>query len=105
MDEAFIWKDVNVYPNPVRASNQTEFRIEGNLEITDMRVNVFDVKGSLIKRIDGVSDRIDSRIWRTWWNQQTAYGLAVSAGIYVCQISVEAKGETYTILRKLAVMR
>lgn len=105
LDEAFVWKDVNVYPNPVRVSNQTEFRVEGNLVITDMRVNVFDVKGSLIKRIDGVSDRIDSRIWRTWWNQQTAYGLAVSAGIYVCQISVEVKRETYTILRKLAVVR
>lgn len=105
LDEAFIWKDVNIYPNPVRVSNQTEFRVEGNLEITDMRVNVFDVKGSLIKRIDGVSDRIHSHIWRTWWNQQTAYGLAVSAGIYICQISVVAKGETYTILRKLAVMR
>ena len=105
LDEAFVWKDVNIYPNPVRVSNQTEFRIEGNLEITDMRVNVFDVKGSLIKRIDGVSDRIHSRIWRTWWNQQTAYGLAVSAGIYVCQITVEVKGETHTILRKLAVMR
>lgn len=105
LDETFVWKDVNIYPNPVRVSNQTEFRIEGNLEITDMRVNVFDVKGSLIKRIDGVSDRIDSRIWRTWWNQQTAYGLAVSAGIYVCQITVEVKGETHTILRKLAVMR
>ncbi len=105
LDEAFLWRDVSVSPNPVRFNNQTVFRVEGNLEITEMRVNIFDSRGSLIKRIDGIEDRLDRKIWRTWWNQQTAYGLAVSPGIYICQISVKSKGETYTILKKLAVMR
>ena len=105
LDEAFLWRDVSVSPNPVRFNNQTVFRVEGNLEITEMKVNIFDSRGSLIKRIDGIEDRLDRRIWRTWWNQQTAYGLAVSAGIYICQISIKSKGETFTILKKLAVMR
>lgn len=105
LEEAFVWKDVLVSPNPVRGNNPTEFRVEGNLEITNMKVNVYDVRGNIIKRIDGVGDRLNKQIWRTWWNQQTSYGLAVSAGIYICQISVVAKGETYTIVKKLAVIR
>ncbi|MDE0485260.1 MAG: M28 family peptidase [Candidatus Poribacteria bacterium] len=105
LEEGFIWKDVIVSPNPVRFNNQTEFRVEGNLEITEMKVNIYDVRGSLIKRIEGVDDRLDKRIWRTWWNQQTSYGLAVSGGIYICHISVTVKGETYTIVKKLAIMR
>jgi len=105
LEEGFIWKDVIVSPNPVRFNNRTEFRVEGNLEITEMKVNIYDVRGSLIKRIEGVDDRLDKRIWRTWWNQQTSYGLAVSGGIYICHISVVTKGETYTIVKKLAIMR
>ncbi len=105
LEEGFIWKGIIVSPNPVRFNNRTEFRIEGNLEITEMKVNIYDVRGSLIKRIEGVGDRLDKRIWRTWWNQQTSYGLAVSGGIYICHISVVAKGETYTIIKKLAIMR
>lgn len=105
LEEGFIWKDVIISPNPVRFNARTEFRVEGNLEITGMHVNVYDVHGSLIQRIEGVDDRLNKRIWRTWWNQQTVYGLAVSAGIYICYISVVSKGETYTIVKKLAIIR
>lgn len=105
LEEGFIWKDVIISPNPVRFNARTEFRVEGNLEITRMHVNVHDVHGSIIQRIEGVDDRLNKRIWRTWWNQQTVYGLAVSAGIYICHISVVSKGETYTVVKKLAIMR
>lgn len=105
LEEGFIWKDVIISPNPVRFNARTEFRVEGNLEITSMHINVYDVRGSLIQRIEGVDDRLNKRIWRTWWNQQTVYGLAVSAGIYICNISVVSKGETYSFVKKLAIIR
>ena len=70
-----------------------------------MKINIYDVHGSLIQRIEGVDDRLDKRIWRTWWNQQTVYGLAVSSGIYICHISVISKGETYSIIKKLVIVR
>ena len=105
LTEAFAWKEVVLFPNPVRSDTPTEFRVEANLEMTSMKVLIYDAHGNLIKRIDGVSDRLDGRIWRTWWNQQTAYGLAVSPGVYICQISVVAKGETYTLMKKLAILR
>ncbi len=105
LEEGFIWKDVIISPNPVRFNARTEFRVEGNLEITGMHVNVYDVHGSLIQRIEGVDDRLNKQLWRTWWNQQTVYGLAVSAGIYICYVSVVSKGETYTIVKKLAIIR
>lgn len=105
LEQAFAWKDVVVFPNPTRSDGVTEFRVEANVEMTDMEVLVYDAGGNLIKRIEGVADRLDGRIWRTWWNQLTSYGLAVSPGVYVCHISVVAKGETYTYVKKLAILR
>ena len=105
LTQAFAWKDVVIFPNPVRSDTLTEFRVEANVDITEMRVLVYDSDGNLIKRIEGVADRVNPRLWRTWWNQQTSYGLAVSPGVYVCHISVVSKGETYTYLEKLAILR
>ena len=105
LTQAFAWKDVVVFPNPVHSDTLTEFRVEANVDMTEMRVLVYDSDGNLIKRIEGVADRLNQRLWRTWWNQQTSYGLAVSPGVYVCHISVVSKGETYTYLEKLAILR
>lgn len=105
LTQAFGWKDVVVFPNPARSDALTEFRVEANADISEMRIAIYDSDGNLIKRIEGVADRLNQRLWRTWWNQQTSYGLAVSPGIYVCHISVVSKGETYTYLEKLAILR
>ena len=105
LTQAFAWRDVVVFPNPARSDGLTEFRVEANADITDMRIAIYDSDGKLIKRIEGVADRLNQRLWRTWWNQQTSYGLAVSAGIYFCHISVVSKGVTYTYQEKLAILR
>ena len=105
LTQAFAWRDVVVFPNPTRSNGLTEFRVEANAVITEMRIAIYDSGGNLIKRIEGVADRLDQTLWRTWWNQQTSYGLAVSPGIYMCHISVVSKGETYTYLEKLAILR
>ena len=105
LTQPFAWEDVSVFPNPARADGLTEFRVAANVEMTDLRVLIYDAGGNLIKRIEGVADRVDPRLWRTWWNQQTSYGLAVSPGVYVCHISVVSKGATYTYLEKLAILR
>ena len=105
LTQAFAWKDVVVFPNPARSDGLTEFRVEANTDMTEMRVFIYDSDGNLIKRIEGVADRLNQRLWRTWWNQKTSYGLAVSPGVYVCHISVVSKGETYTYLKKLAILR
>ena len=105
LTQAFAWKDVVVFPNPTRSDGLTEFRVEANADISEMRIAIYDSDGNRIKRIEGVADRLNQRLWRTWWNQQTSYGLAVSPGVYVCHISVVSKGETYTYLEKLAILR
>lgn len=105
LTQPFAWEDVIVFPNPARSDGLTEFRVAASVDITDLQVLIYDSGGNLIKRIEGVADRLDQRIWRTWWNQQTSYGLAVSPGVYVCHISVVSKGETYTYLEKLAIFR
>ena len=105
LTQAFAWKEVAIFPNPARSDALTEFRVEANADMTEMQVLVYDSDGNLIKRIEGVADRLNPRLWRTWWNQQTSYGLAVSPGVYVCHISVVSKGVTYTYLEKLAILR
>lgn len=105
LTQAFAWKDIVVFPNPTRSDGLTEFRVEANADISEMRIAIYDSDGNLIKRIEGVADRLNQRLWRTWWNQQTSYGLAVSPGVYVCHISVVSNGETYTYLEKLAILR
>lgn len=105
LEQPFAWEDIAVFPNPARDDRLTEFRVQANLAMSAMKVSVYDAHGNLIKRIEGIADRLDRRVWRTWWNQQTSYGLAVSAGVYVCHISVVAKGQNYTYLEKLAILR
>ncbi|MCG9128111.1 M28 family peptidase [Candidatus Poribacteria bacterium] len=105
LKEDFVWKDIIVAPNPVRFDKPTEFRVEGNLEISSMKVNIYDVHGNIIKRIDGIGDRLDRRVWRTWWNQKTSYGLAVSGGIYICHIIIKVEGKKYTDIKRLAIIR
>ena len=105
LEQPFAWEEIAVFPNPARDDRLTEFRVQANLAMSAMKVSVYDAHGNLIKRIEGVADRLDRRVWRTWWNQQTSYGLAVSAGVYVCHISVVAKGQNYTYLEKLAILR
>lgn len=105
LKEDFVLKDLIVAPNPVHFDKPTEFRVQGNLEISSMKVNIYDVHGNIIKRIDGIGDRLDKRVWRTWWNQKTSYGLAVSGGIYICHITIDAEGGTYTHIEKLAIIR
>ncbi len=105
LTQTFAWREVVVFPNPARSDGLTEFRVEANADITELRVFIYDSNGNLIKRIEGVADRLNQTVWRTWWNQQTSYGLAVSPGIYMCHISVVSKGETYTYLEKLAILR
>ncbi len=105
LTQAFAWRDVVVFPNPAHSDGLTEFRVEANADITEMRIDIYDANANLIKRIEGVADRLNQRLWRTWWNQQTSYGLAVSPGVYMCHISVVSKGETYTYLEKLAILR
>ena len=105
LTQAFAWKEVVVFPNPTRSDGLTEFRVEAKADISEMRITIYDSDGNVIKRIEGVADRLNPRLWRTWWNQQTSYGLAVSPGIYVCHVSVVSKGVTYTDLKKLAILR
>ena len=105
LEQPFAWEEVVIFPNPARDDGLTEFRVQANIAMNAMDVSVYDAHGNLIKRIEGVADRLDRRVWRTWWNQRTSYGLAVSAGVYVCYISVVAKGERYAYVEKLGILR
>ena len=60
-----MWEEVAVFPNPARDDELTEFRVQANIAMSAMEVAVYDAHGNLIKRIEEVADRLDSRVWRT----------------------------------------
>ena len=95
-----------VFPNPSRNVDELiVFRAETNLSIEKMEVFIYASDGTLVKRILGVTDSSESRIWRTWWNQKTNIGLSVASGVYVCQFELFVRGRKYTRHRKLAIIR
>lgn len=102
----FEWESALVFPNPSRETNQSViFRAEANLPIEEMKVFVYASDGTLIKRITGVADRADSRLWRAWWNRKIVYGIQVATGIYVCRFEILVKGNTYSRYRKLIILQ
>ncbi len=102
----FEWTSVLVFPNPSRSPDVlTVFRAEGNLPMEEMNVFIYAADGSLVRRIQGVADSADPHIWRVWWNQQTAFGLAAATGIYVCRLEAHVNGKSYSHMEKLAIIR
>lgn len=102
----FEWESALVFPNPSRQSDVlTVFRAEGNQPMEKMTVFVYAADGALVKTLSAVADRFDRRVWRVWWNHQTVLGLPVAAGIYVCRFEAEVNGETFSTVRKLAIIR
>lgn len=102
----FEWESALVFPNPSRKTDElVVFRAEANLPIEEMKVFVYSSDGTLVKRITGVPDRADSRLWRAWWNRKIVYGLQAATGIYVCRFEILVKGNTYSRHRKLAILQ
>ena len=102
----FEWESALAFPNPSRKTDELViFRAEANLPIEEMKVFVYSSDGTLVKRITGVADRADSRIWRAWWNRKIIYGLQAATGIYVCRFEILVKGNKYSRYRKLAILQ
>ena len=102
----FEWISAAVFPNPARLTDElTQLRGEGNLPMDALNFFIYASDGSLVKQKTGVPDGTDPRIWRAWWNHQNASGRQVATGIYVCKFEASIKGETFSRIKKLAIVR
>jgi hypothetical protein len=102
----FEWISAAVFPNPARLTDElTQLRGEGNLPMESMHIYIYASDGSLVKQKSGVPDGADPRIWRVWWNHQNASGREVATGVYVCKFEASVNGETYSRIKKLALVR
>ena len=102
----FEWISAAVFPNPARLTDElTQLRGEGNLPMEAMHIYIYASDGSLVKQKTGVPDGADPRIWRVWWNHQNASGREVATGVYVCKFEASVNGETYSRIKKLALVR
>ena len=105
-EPVFEWISAAVFPNPARLTDDlTQLRGEGNLPMEALNFFIYASDGSLVKKKTGVPDGTDPRIWRAWWNHQNASGRQVATGIYVCKFEASVKGETYSRIKKLAIVR
>lgn len=102
----FEWVSAAVFPNPARLTDElTQLRGEGNLPMEMLNFFIYSSDGTLVKQKTGVPDGTDPRIWRAWWNHQNASGREVATGIYVCNFEASVNGETFSQIKKLAIVR
>lgn len=76
-----------VYPNPIRAGQPIRLFLDGVEEVH--QIELFDVSGRLVHRIDRVN-RLDSGLFETSWNGTDDSGQSLSTGLYFGRIETES---------------
>ena len=71
------------YPNPFNPSTTINFTVPTNL--SDVKINVFDINGKLINTL--VDASFTSGTYSVVWNGDDANGNKVSAGIYMYNLT------------------
>jgi len=86
-----------VFPNPVSFSNSRSngVNIEFALNNSKLRsIEIYDVKGKLIKTINGKSFYGNSVVWNGYDN----YGQKISSGVYFCRLNSDISSEAKKIV-------
>jgi hypothetical protein len=82
------------YPNPFNSNINID--IDGAVGCGDMAIEIYDIKGALIKKIKSDNNDGGGR-WKLTWDATDASGKRVSSGIYFARASTD-QGEAMIIL-------
>jgi hypothetical protein len=77
------------YPNPFNSSTLIKFTIPDNLTNSEVELNVYDITGSLVKRL--IKQQFQSGNYIVRWEGISSEGNTVPSGIYFYQLKVEGK--------------
>jgi spore coat protein CotH len=81
------------FPNPFNNTTNIRFYLKSQLKIS---LNIFDITGRRIRNL--ISGVLESDLYIISWNGMNDNGVAVSSGIYFCQMNSGKKSTTIKIL-------
>lgn len=89
-DNKLLLKNVINYPNPFR--NETRFSFEHNRSGENLSINIqiFTIKGQLVKSIDGVINYSEFRINDISWDGRGESGKKLESGLYIYRVFVRS---------------
>lgn len=99
-------KRVFNYPNPL--TDKTTFSFEHNLPDEDLtiEINIFDIRGGLVKTIKAEQNGSSSRVNNIDWDAKDDFGGPMAAGVYVYRLMVKtAGGKVAQQSQRLVVIR
>ena len=84
-------KDLSVYPNPFNRETTVEFTLPQEEEYT---LEVYDMKGGLIKQLQKGSAKANSRLQVSWEPEN------LSAGVYIIKLVTQKRVQHRRVVRK-----
>jgi hypothetical protein len=88
--------EVVTYPNPFNPSTAVRFVLP---EPGEVELSVYDIRGRLVTTL--VAERLEAGFHETVWRGRDSHGGTVSAGVYLCRLTVEGRVMT----RKLTLLK
>ncbi|MBC8277472.1 MAG: DUF362 domain-containing protein [FCB group bacterium] len=84
------------FPNPFNQSTRISFQLERD---ADVRLEVFDISGCLVKRL--VEGRYSPGIHSAVWDGNNSGGISAASGAYICRLTTGGK----SISRRMVLIR
>jgi len=75
------------YPNPFNPSTTIQYDIPEGSGIVLVEINIYDVRGSLIKKL--LDEKKDPGSYSVNWNGHDSSGQQVSSGIYLYRMQID----------------
>jgi endo-1,4-beta-xylanase len=88
------------YPNPFNPETRIRFKLD---ETSDVRLEVYDLSGRKISTL--LKDRLPAGFHQIRWDASDESGKRVSCGVYVYRIAVTFPGGTYTVSKKMTLLK
>ncbi len=74
------------YPNPFNSSTIISFTIHANLAYSDVRLNVYDIHGRLVRKL--LNGNLPANNYLTRWDGTDDNNKAVASGVYIYKLQV-----------------
>lgn len=92
---------LNIYPNPFSGSDDLQVKLNGlSRNIVKSELKVYNVKGQLIRRIEGSQDRSD----QLSWDGNDSSNNKVASGVYLLKIAVDDGSSIQTRNKKCLII-
>jgi hypothetical protein len=106
-DNKLIIQNVLNYPNPFRDETRFSFEHNRSGENLSVKIQIYTIKGQLVKTIEGVTSYSGFRINDITWDGRGESGKKLESGLYVYRVFVRSllDGAKNTAYQKLVIIK